>query len=140
MGSSLSPGSLCVPDYRPGLGDIVPGQDLIHATGDIIEDIKASSYMEELTDLGSTEASTRRGQEAGMSPADCTGAVVGEQTRWWTGSHRSSRRLRGGPGGWCCDRGQGVTSLREVIWKKKLLPFGHCPKGGGANPNPKVLG
>ena len=23
------------------------------------------------------------------------------------------------------------TQLREVILKKKLLPFGHCPKGGG---------
>ena len=35
-------------------------------------------------------------------------------------------------------RGGGV---REEILKKKLLPLGHCPKGGGgSNPNPKVLG
>ena len=35
--------------------------------------------MEELTDLGSTEAITGRGQEAGIPPAACTGAGVGEQ-------------------------------------------------------------
>ena len=35
--------------------------------------------MEELTDLGSTEALPGRGQEAGLTPAACTGAGVGEQ-------------------------------------------------------------
>ena len=35
--------------------------------------------MEEITDLGSTEAVTGRGQEAGLPPAACTGAGVGEQ-------------------------------------------------------------
>ena len=34
--------------------------------------------MEEITDLGSTEAITGRGQEAGLPPAACTGAGVGE--------------------------------------------------------------
>ena len=34
------------------------------------------------------------------------------------------------------------TGLWEVIFEKKLLSFGHCPKGGGggSNPIPKVLG
>ena len=27
--------------------------------------------------------------------------------------------------------------VREVILKKKLLPFGHCPKGGGVQPKSK---
>ena len=35
--------------------------------------------MEELTDLGSTETSTGRGQEAGLTPAAFTRAGVGEQ-------------------------------------------------------------
>ena len=35
--------------------------------------------MEEITNLGSTEAHTGRGQEAGLPPAACTGSGVGEQ-------------------------------------------------------------
>ena len=34
--------------------------------------------MEEITDLGSTEATPGRGQEAGLSPAACSRASVGE--------------------------------------------------------------
>ena len=33
-----------------------------------------------------------------------------------------------------------MTSLREVIPRKKLLPFGHCPKGGGVQPESKSFG
>ena len=36
---------------------------------------------------------------------------------------------------------QKISSLiKEAILKKKLLPFGHCPKGGGVEPITKVLG
>ena len=35
--------------------------------------------MEEVPDLTSTEVTTGRGQEAGLPPAACTGAGVGEQ-------------------------------------------------------------
>ena len=35
--------------------------------------------MDEIPNLGSTEATTGRGQEAGLTPAACTGAGVGEQ-------------------------------------------------------------
>ena len=69
------PGSLHATGHGPGLRDTVPGQDLVQVTGGII----ASGDMEELPDLGSTEENTGRGQGAGLPPAACTRAGVGEQ-------------------------------------------------------------
>ena len=62
-----------VTGHCPGLRDTVPGQDLVHVTGSVT----APSDMEQLTDLGSTEAFSGRGQETGLAPAVRAG--VGEQ-------------------------------------------------------------
>ena len=33
-----------------------------------------------------------------------------------------------------------INLLREAILRKKMLPFGHCPKGGGVQPESKSFG
>ena len=37
-------------------------------------------------------------------------------------------------------KGEELFFIREVILKKKLLPFGHFPKGGGGKPESKSFG